>query len=90
MYSYKFLDGEVIELPKGISIENKRSGQVSWIYKYMEKKYSLELLDARIESFTGRYTQSAEPYQVVNYGLGGHYVPHHDPLPNYSVSATCF
>ncbi|VVC31298.1 Hypothetical protein CINCED_3A015630 [Cinara cedri] len=83
-----FQDGTVVSLGKGTSLETIRSGQVSWIYKYMEKEQNLDSLDVRIQSFTGRYTESAESYQVVNYGLGGHYIPHHDPLPNRTYSRT--
>lgn len=32
----------------------------------------------RISAVTGLSTESAEPYQVVNYGVGGHYTPHYD------------
>ncbi|XP_060880223.1 prolyl 4-hydroxylase subunit alpha-2-like [Metopolophium dirhodum] len=57
--------------------ERSRSGQV---YK-MNEVDAIEYFDAlntRIESFTGFSTKTAERYQIVNYGLGGHYTPHFD------------
>ncbi|VVC31294.1 Hypothetical protein CINCED_3A000530 [Cinara cedri] len=52
--------------------EKHRSGKTSRI------KNIHGSLNARIESFTGRNTQTAEDYQIVNYGLCGHYMPHYD------------
>lgn len=60
-------------------IESTRSGQVDWIKKLEETK-QLSSLDARIACFTGFSLETAERYQVVNYGLGGHYMPHHDSI----------
>lgn len=35
-------------------------------------------LSQRVEDLTGLTTETAEPYQVVDYGIGGQYTPHHD------------
>lgn len=35
-------------------------------------------LSVRVEDMTGLSTKSAERLQVVNYGIGGQYEPHHD------------
>ncbi|XP_001945742.2 prolyl 4-hydroxylase subunit alpha-2 isoform X2 [Acyrthosiphon pisum] len=57
--------------------EKTRSGQVYWIFEVDAVEY-FDALNTRIESFTGFSTKTAERYQIVNYGLGGHYIPHHD------------
>ncbi|XP_060880427.1 prolyl 4-hydroxylase subunit alpha-2-like isoform X2 [Metopolophium dirhodum] len=59
--------------------EQTRSGQVYWINEVDAVEY-FDALNTRIESFTGFSTKTAELYQIVNYGLGGHYLPHHDPF----------
>lgn len=61
----------------GVSIENTRLCQVAWINKTKAIGH-FDSLDTRIESFTGWSTNSAEKYQIVNYGLGGHFIPHWD------------
>ncbi|VVC41056.1 Prolyl 4-hydroxylase, alpha subunit,Oxoglutarate/iron-dependent dioxygenase,Prolyl 4- [Cinara cedri] len=59
--------------------ENVRSSQTCWIENDQAEGHFDEI-DIRIGSITGLCTQTAERYQVVNYGLGGHYIPHHDAL----------
>lgn len=45
----------------------------------MQKEHQvLETVGRRLEDMTGLSLQTAEQYQVVNYGIGGHYEPHHD------------
>lgn len=61
----------------GVSIESKRLCQVSWLNNTKAVGH-FDSLNARIESFTGLSTISAERYQIVNYGLGGHFLPHYD------------
>ncbi|CAH1713708.1 unnamed protein product [Aphis gossypii] len=65
--------------------ERSRSGQVCWINNNDEVKY-FDSLNTRIETFTGFTTKTAEKYQIVNYGLGGHYLPHYDPFPKGAES----
>lgn len=60
-------------------VEDDRTGEVCRVYNDDLSK----TLPARIESFTGYSTKFAESYQIVNYGLGGHYVPHHDAFGEY-------
>lgn len=50
----------------------------------------LDSLNDRIECFTGLSTKNAESYQVVNYGLGGHYKQHYDAFNIQNVSMTGF
>lgn len=51
--------------------------QVAWINNTKALGH-FDSLDKRVESFTGWSTSSAERYQIVNYGLGGHFIPHWD------------
>jgi len=67
--------------------EKTRSGQVYWIEEADAVEY-FDALNTRIESFTGFSTKTAERYQIVNYGLGGHYLPHHDPFLEGTVRNT--
>jgi len=67
--------------------ERTRSGQVNWITEFDAVKY-FDALNTRIESFTGFSTKTAELYQIVNYGLAGHYLPHHDPFIKGTVRNT--
>lgn len=60
-------------------MESTRSSQTAWINPHPNNKWLYDPIDARIESITGYTTQTSENYQVVNYGLAGHYNVHHDP-----------
>lgn len=64
--------------------ELSRSCQANWIYNDEQ----FQLLNDRIKCLTGMSMESAEMYQIVNYGLGGHYVPHHDAFHKTSVRYT--
>jgi len=75
-------DAEILSDSGGDKLEERtRSGQVFWIYD----NDSVGSLNARIESFTGFTTKTAELYQIVNYGLGGHYSPHYDSFQKGKV-----
>ncbi|XP_037521421.1 prolyl 4-hydroxylase subunit alpha-1 [Rhipicephalus sanguineus] len=54
----------------------KRIGKVSWLWDSDSNR--LQRLSQRIAVATGLSLESAEAYQVANYGLGGHYTPHMD------------
>ncbi|XP_077489526.1 prolyl 4-hydroxylase subunit alpha-2-like [Amblyomma americanum] len=54
----------------------KRIGKVSWLWDH--KHPLLQRLSRRIATATKLSLESAEAYQVANYGLGGHYTPHQD------------
>lgn len=57
-----------------VLLEHIRSGQIKWV----DKEENFNSLNARIETITGRSIQTAEQYQIVNYGIAGHYSPHYD------------
>ncbi|XP_065281621.1 prolyl 4-hydroxylase subunit alpha-2-like [Dermacentor albipictus] len=61
--------------PDGIT-SYKRISKVSWLWDADHP--SLAPLARRISLATGLSLESAEPFQVANYGLGGHYTPHDD------------
>jgi prolyl 4-hydroxylase len=71
----------------GSSVEKSRLGQAAWIDDDDAVEYFYSL-NNRIETFTGYSTQTAELYQIVNYGLGGHYSPHYDPFHKETVRNT--
>lgn len=68
------MEDSVVVSPEGDDLfdEEQRSSKTSQIEKIQGP------LNARIESFTGRNAQTAEEYQIVNYGLCGHNMPHFD------------
>lgn len=69
------------------SNEIERSGQLGWLDENEVELYQfLKSINVRVESFTGLTTESAESYQMVNYGLGGHFMPHYDALHRFYVS----
>lgn len=47
-----------------------------------DKHKYLRDISARIEDMTGIKTKTAEPLQILNYGMGGHYDPHVDFFPS--------
>ena len=51
-----------------------RTSKQGWLHD----QHYLENLRQRVEDITKLSTASAEPWQVVNYGMGGHYAPHYD------------
>lgn len=63
------------------SNENIRSCEVAWLNQQEEDEF-FQSLNNRIESISEFSTLSAESYQIVNYGLGGHYVTHYDAIDN--------
>ncbi|KAH7976752.1 prolyl 4-hydroxylase subunit alpha-1 [Rhipicephalus sanguineus] len=63
------------ETPSGIT-SYKRISKVSWLWD-TEHPF-LSSLGRRISLASGLSLESSEPYQVANYGLGGHYTPHDD------------
>lgn len=70
-------DTKVLYRTGSLLIEKQRSGQTGRIFNDVAASQFYSL-NSRIESFTGLSTKYAEPYQIVNYGLGGHYLPHSD------------
>ncbi|XP_025196695.1 prolyl 4-hydroxylase subunit alpha-2-like isoform X2 [Melanaphis sacchari] len=88
MASENMRDAGILAAATGSTLnERSRSGQVYWINYYDAVEY-FDSLNTRIETFTGFSTKTAELYQIVNYGLGGHYLPHHDPFQKGIVYLT--
>lgn len=59
----------------------QRTSSTAWLWEHNSK--FMPILTARIEALTGLNTiqhEGAEAYQVVNYGVGGHYTVHHDAV----------
>ncbi|XP_026811721.1 prolyl 4-hydroxylase subunit alpha-2-like [Rhopalosiphum maidis] len=73
-----------IQTKNNSSEEKSRLGQATWINSNDSVEY-FDSLNNRIETFTGFTTKTAELYQIVNYGLGGHYLPHFDPFHKGTV-----
>jgi len=53
-----------------------RTSQNTWLW--YESNPWLSKIKQRLEDVTGLSTESAEPLQLVNYGIGGQYEPHFD------------
>ncbi|XP_055898875.1 prolyl 4-hydroxylase subunit alpha-1-like [Biomphalaria glabrata] len=72
--------GQVIGSDKRSIITKQRTGNVGWVKN--EDSEVADKLSQKIAHVTGLNTsendQSAEPFQVVNYGLAGHYFLHTD------------
>lgn len=52
-----------------------RTSKVKWLDSNDD---IMRNIDLRIELITGLSTSTAEKWQIINYGIGGHYVPHLD------------
>ncbi|XP_023036227.1 prolyl 4-hydroxylase subunit alpha-2 [Drosophila willistoni] len=58
------------------TVSEVRTSQNTWLW--YEQQPWLKNLKLRLEDITGLGMESAEPLQLVNYGIGGHYEPHYD------------
>lgn len=72
--SFSVLQLERAKLAGGVFSED-RIGKSAWLY---ENITSVEKLRRRTADFTGLSLLFAEPLQVLNYGIGGHYNWHYD------------
>lgn len=60
----------------GLRHSNYRISKSAWLDR---SKYDVvQTIGRRIEDMTGLTVSTAEPFQVANYGIGGHYEPHLD------------
>ncbi|XP_064394086.1 prolyl 4-hydroxylase subunit alpha-2-like [Halichondria panicea] len=55
-----------------------RISKSAWFNPEDDEQGYLAEIDQRIEDVTGLTLETAEPLQVCNYGIGGHYEPHYD------------
>lgn len=67
------------DLNKGM-IDDQRISETAWISDFHDSR--IRRISKRIQHITGLSTSDndAEPFQVVNYGIGGQYSPHYDFL----------
>ncbi|XP_064485133.1 uncharacterized protein LOC135397460 [Ornithodoros turicata] len=56
-----------------------RIGKVTWFQGWEDP--AIQRILRRAEAVTGLSDQASVPIQIANYGVGGHYVPHHDSRP---------
>lgn len=59
----------------------KRLAKVAWFED--EDNDIVARISRRVEDMTGLTTLTAESLQIQNYGIGGHYQPHFDFIPNF-------
>lgn len=52
-----------------------RTAQCAWLDEYND---TIEKVKQRAADFTGLSSEHAEPLEVLNYGIGGHYDLHYD------------
>ncbi|XP_070552370.1 prolyl 4-hydroxylase subunit alpha-1-like isoform X1 [Ptychodera flava] len=62
-----------------------RVSNTAWISEGDFNGKLLPRITKRLELATGLSAYGAEPYQVLNYGIGGHYKPHLDCPPNFKL-----
>eukprot|EP00058_Branchiostoma_floridae_P022142 XP_002607632.1 hypothetical protein BRAFLDRAFT_84679 [Branchiostoma floridae] len=60
----------------GAVLSSYRISKNAWLY-YWEHRL-INRVKQRVEDATGLTMETAEPLQVINYGIGGHYEPHFD------------
>lgn len=64
----------------GHRVSDTRVTKIAWLRK--EDHPLIPRMYRRIEDITGLTSESAEPFQMANYGLGGHFHLHMDVLPD--------
>lgn len=65
-------------------VDNQRLGQLKW-FSEKENPMLFGKLNERIECLTEYSTKTAEGYQTVNYGMGGHFNVHVDAFTDVST-----
>jgi len=68
-------------------IDDRRLGQLKWFSESMHPKL-FDRLNNRIECLTEFTTRTAEEYQTVNYGAGGHFSVHYDAFTDVCYLST--
>ncbi|CAH1793743.1 unnamed protein product, partial [Owenia fusiformis] len=76
---------------KRVNLLNMKHCLGAWIYDTHHPR--IHQLSHRVAEITGLHTEyktslsHSEPFQVVNYGMGGQYEPHHDYYADISMLA---
>lgn len=76
-FTLQLSDAEYYSNGKITLLEDRRLGQLKWFSENVNPAL-FGKLNERIECITDYSTKTAEGYQTVNYGLGGHFSVHVD------------
>ncbi|XP_077497740.1 prolyl 4-hydroxylase subunit alpha-3-like [Amblyomma americanum] len=74
---------EVVNTDGGTVVQDVRTAEMAWL----KDNANTSVLYRRTEVLTGLSLESAEELQVLNYGIGGHYDAHIDPLDAWVTEA---
>ncbi|XP_077984258.1 prolyl 4-hydroxylase subunit alpha-1-like [Glandiceps talaboti] len=74
----KLVISQTVGSGNGSEIIPNRVSNTAWLSDVDYNDTILPVITRRLEMVTGLSANSAEPYQVLNYGIGGHYTPHLD------------
>lgn len=64
-------------------VNSARISETTWLYEQQNKL--MNDLSEYVGAITNTNISVAEPWQIVNYGIGGYYAPHHDFLYEASL-----
>lgn len=76
-YFHQLIDAKYYIRGKTVLVDDKRLGQLKWLTEQINPEL-FGKLNKRIECLTDYTTETAEGYQLVNYGVGGHFSVHID------------
>ncbi|XP_070498231.1 prolyl 4-hydroxylase subunit alpha-1-like [Chironomus tepperi] len=74
--AFRLLRAEVFNKSSSVSGSNLRVAKISWHYDGSHKV--IDDINARVADMSGLSMETAETWQIQNYGIGGHYIPHFD------------
>ncbi|XP_077984711.1 prolyl 4-hydroxylase subunit alpha-2-like [Glandiceps talaboti] len=70
------LHNSVVLVNKTDQVADLRVSNTAWLFEKEDRE--LMNIAKRVEAISGLNIETAEPLQVLNYGMGGLYEPHHD------------